>query len=209
MKTIFLSASIPVKERHIKYRETVDVLAIRDSVLALVNICLENDIKIIWGGHPAITPLVYEAIRNYAKRYNQSFTDKLLKEYIQKHVHIFQSYWWKGSYTKDNEKFDNITYVKKDKDKFSSLLILRQQMFRVNNFAAGIFIGGMEGVEEEYALFKNSYPKALLLPIASSGAAARILFDAESNIFDSELLTNYAYNALYQKHLINKLLGKI
>lgn len=82
-------------------------------------------------------------------------------------------------------------------------------MFRVNNFAAGIFIGGMEGVEEEYALFKNSYPKALLLPIASSGAAARILFDAESNIFDSELLTNYAYNALFQKHLINKLLGKI
>jgi len=46
-------------------------------------------------------------------------------------------------------------------------------------FDAGIFIGGMDGVEEEFYLFRRMHPSAHLLPIASIGAAAAILYDQE------------------------------
>ncbi len=38
LKNIFLSASIPFKERHEKYYNTADIIAIRDSVIALASL---------------------------------------------------------------------------------------------------------------------------------------------------------------------------
>jgi hypothetical protein len=61
MTNIFLSASIPLPERHPKYYETADLIAIRDAVIALASIALPNH-RIIWGGHPSITPLIYYVI---------------------------------------------------------------------------------------------------------------------------------------------------
>ena len=42
IKNIFLSASIPVEERDRKYIETADVIAIRDSVIALASVILPH-----------------------------------------------------------------------------------------------------------------------------------------------------------------------
>ena len=57
VKNIFLSASIPLPSRDAKYIETADIIAIRDAVIALTTVVLPHH-RIIWGGHPSITPLI-------------------------------------------------------------------------------------------------------------------------------------------------------
>ena len=57
MRSVFLSASIPLPDRDARYWQTADVIAIRDSIRALVSVVVPTG-QIIFGGHPAITPLI-------------------------------------------------------------------------------------------------------------------------------------------------------
>lgn len=74
-------------------------------------------------------------------------------------------------------------------------------MFKENEFAAAIFIGGMEGIFDEYMLFRAAHPNALILPVASTGAAARILFVNGENPYNERLAGDYAYMALFRELL--------
>ena len=56
----------------------------------------------------------------------------------------------------------------------------------------------MEGVEEEFQLFKQLHPSALLLPVASTGAAAKILYENMDQKPDKRLLNDFAYMALFK-----------
>jgi hypothetical protein len=49
-------------------------------------------------------------------------------------------------------------------------------------FIAGVFIGGMEGVEEEYDMFLRLQSGIPAYPIASTGAAAAKLFDGSPDL---------------------------
>ena len=64
-----------------------------------------------------------------------------------------------------------------------SLYYMRIQMLKEHNIFAGIFIGGMEGIEEEFNLFKEIYPENPIYLIGSSGGASKILFE---NYFKKE-----------------------
>ena len=59
LKKIFLSASIPYSNRDPKFYTTADIIAIRDSIRALATIVIPKT-HLIWGGHPAVTPLIRE-----------------------------------------------------------------------------------------------------------------------------------------------------
>jgi SLOG cluster3 family len=48
------------------------------------------------------------------------------------------------------------------------------------SFNAGIFIGGMEGVEDEYAMFIRFHHGVPAFPIASTGAATAKIFDLDT-----------------------------
>jgi len=179
---IFLSASIPFKERDQKYIDTADVVAIRDAVKALATVVIPKS-HLIWGGHPAITPLIRHAIRG-------------MKQDIKNHVTLYQSNYFVDMFPEDNNYFENLVIVPKATNRDDSLKNMRLSMMK-NNFRVGIFIGGMEGVEEEYELFRNHHPNALILPIASTGAAARIIYN--TNKFKNERLeSDYAYMALFR-----------
>ena len=193
IKNIFLSASIPLLERHSKYLETVDITAIRDAIIALTTAALPY-CKLIWGGHPSITPLIY----NVMKKKNLN---------IQEHVVLYQSLFFENKFPSDNNNFENIILTEKGDDQASSIKIMRDKMFKKNKFAAAVFIGGMEGIEDEYNMFKERHPNALLLPIASTGAATRIIYD---NSFPLEsknerFLKDYGYMSLFQEFLIDKI----
>lgn len=219
MKNIFLSASIPLPERHPKYYESADIIAIRDAVIALSRLVLAKH-RIIWGGHPSITPLIYYVIErmliNKLKRddwelpLNKKERDTIerkLKGEIQQHVKIYQSLYFKDKFIPENEKFENITYTDAFEDIPSSIQHMRQQMFSENDFVAAVFIGGMEGVEDEYKMFREYHPSALLLPIASTGAAAKIVYDTMLPIEmkEEKLLKDYNYTSLFQKYLLDKI----
>lgn len=193
MKNIFLSASIPLPERHPKYYVTADIIAIRESIIALTTIVLPHH-RIIWGGHPSITPLIYYVMKKMGLN-------------IQEHVKLYQSLFFKDIFPPDNNKFENIEFTQNMGDIHSSIQRMREQMFRENEFVAAVFIGGMDGIEVEYNMFKEIYPEALLLPIASTGAATKIVYDnlLAEEFKEERLLNDYGYTSLFQKMLIDKI----
>jgi hypothetical protein len=193
LKNIFLSASIPLPERHPKYFETADIVAIRDATIALTTVVLPK-YKIIWGGHPSITPLIYYVMEKLGLN-------------IQEHVKLYQSLRFADLFPEDNNKFENIVFTDSLQDIPSSIHLMRERMLSENEYSAAVFIGGMNGVEDEYKMFKEKHPNALLLPIASTGAAAKIVYDnlLPSNFKNERLLKEYGYMSLFQDLLIDKI----
>jgi hypothetical protein len=192
LNKIFLSASIPYPERDRKYYNTADIMAIRDAVKGLAAIVIPK-MELVWGGHPAITPLVREVVGD---------ADGSLKKYVT----LYQSNYFKGRFPQEVGEFEDVQFTEaatglfKDEEekKAASLEIMRRQMLGNNRFVAGIFVGGMEGVEAEYRIFRELQPNALALPVASTGAAAKIIYDSMEPKPDKRLLDGYAYMALFR-----------
>ncbi|MET0464050.1 MAG: hypothetical protein ABW007_12890 [Chitinophagaceae bacterium] len=192
LSNIFLSASIPLKNRDAKYYETADIIAIRDAVIALATAILPKH-KLIWGGHPSITPLIYFVIQKLGLD-------------IQEHLTIYQSLYFEEKFPEDNNKFENVLLTDNLGTEELSVLHMRQRMFSENKFTAGVFIGGMEGLEVEFKMFRESYNNALLLPIASTGAAARLMYDnLNADKKNERMLNDYGYLSLFQELLLEKL----
>lgn len=191
LNNIFLSASIPYAERDAKYYETADIVAIRDAVRALATVVVPT-CHLIWGGHPSITPLI-------------RFVCDRMKVNLKSHVSLYQSLYFEDKFPPDNFAFENIILTPRGDNLKESLIVMRKALMEDNEFVAGVFIGGMEGIEEEFELFRKNNPTALALPIASTGAAARILFDRNSDEYDRRLLNDYAYMAMF-RDLLSKFL---
>ena len=193
IKNIFLSASIPLPERDAKYIDSADIIAIRDAVIALTSIVLPK-YRLVWGGHPSITPLVYHVCQK-------------MKIDIQEHVHLYQSKFFEKFYPEDNNKFKNVTLTDVRGDKDESLKFMREEMLGSGDFYAGVFIGGMDGVEDEYKMFREAHPEALIIPLASTGAAAKIIFDSfePREQMDERFLKDYSYTSLFHTLLIDKI----
>lgn len=189
IKNIFLSAGVPTADRNPVYYETADIIAIRDSVIALASTVLAtNDYHLIWGGQPAITPLIALVL----ERYNLKMSDR---------VTLYQSYEFDRFFPKDNDNVGRIIYTEKRESRSASLQLMRTHMIGDHDYAAAVFIGGMEGILEEYAIFKEFHPRVPCLPIASTGAAARLLYDEHSDEFDVRLLTELSYTSLFKELL--------
>lgn len=192
IKNIFLAASVPLPERDPKYIETADIVAIREAVIALCTVVLPTN-RLIWGGHPSITPLIYYVMERLGLK-------------IQDHVWLYQSRFFESKFPKDNNKFENVILTANTGEIESSKLLMREKMLS-NEFAAGIFIGGMDGVEDEFRLFTKYHPGIPVLPIGSTGAAAKVLYDEnrETLALDRRLLEDYTYFSLFKDLLIEKL----
>lgn len=188
LNKIFLSASIPYQDRDKKYYDTADVVAIRDAVRALATIVIPKA-HLIWGGHPSITPLI-------------RFVMDRMKVDLKQHVTLYQSLFFEDKFPKDNFSFENIILTPKAQDIKESLIVMRKSLIEENDFSVGIFIGGMEGIIDEFEMFIIAHPKAMVLPIASTGAAAKILFDRLKTKLDIRLLNDYAYMALFRDLLV-------
>lgn len=184
---IFLSASIPDPRRDPKFIETADVTAIRDAVRALATVVLPKHL-LVWGGHPAITPMIRLVAQS-------------LEVSVQKHVTLYQSEFYRGVAPKDNDRFEHIEWVPAvENNKEKSLLEMRTRMLN-GPYRAGLFIGGMEGVFQEFEMFQKRHPEVPVFPIASTGAAARTLYERSPERYPRVLMDEYAYISLFHKLL--------
>ena len=114
MDSIFLSASVPVNGRG-DYYETADPFLIQCAVREFA-IAVVRKMKIVWGGHPAITPMIWSICEDLGVDYTRS-------------VVLYQSRFFEGRYPEENERFDNVVYtdvVPNDLD--GSLHLMRQEM---------------------------------------------------------------------------------
>lgn len=186
-RNIFLSASVPKAGR--EFFGTEDVIAIRDSVIALASAVLANpDYHLIWGGHPSVTPLITLVL----DRYNLKMSDR---------VTLYQSAHFKDNFPPQNKDV-GIRIITEDKgDIPSSVKLMREKMFGDNDFYAAVFIGGMNGILDEYKMIKDYHPAVRCFPIASTGAAARALYDEHPGEFDERLLTELSYTSLFKELL--------
>lgn len=190
IKNIFLSAGVPTADRNSVYFETADIIAIRDSVIALASTVLAaNNYHLIWGGQPAITSLIALVL----ERFNLQMSDR---------VTLYQSYEFERFFPKENDNVGRIIYTEKRESRDASLHLMREHMIGDHIYTAAVFIGGMEGILDEYAIFKLLHPNVPCFPIASTGAAARILYNEHSGEFDDELLSELSYTSLF-KELFN------
>lgn len=172
MKTkpaIFLSASIPTPGRA-PFDQDVQRYEIREAVLGLVTICRDMELRLGFGGHPAISPLVHhaaEALGNLADitiYQSEFFRDRMPAVALAFPGLIFTL----AVHDPDQTCRDNLR---------ASVGVMRDQM--INTFAGGylaaVFIGGMDGIEDEFKRFGARYPTAPRLPISSTGGATRLL----------------------------------
>ena len=188
---LFLSASVPVVGRADgKYLASADIIAIRDAVIALSSVVLPH-YHLIWGGHPSITPLIANVLRHSNKKVNSSVT-------------VYQSGFFAKEFPSDNKDIEHIVVTKDLGDRDKSLEIMRKEMIVENDFAAAVFIGGMNGVEDEYKIFVDSHSGANTFPVASTGAAALLLYESNKEIYDERLKVDMAYSSLFKDLLMSK-----
>lgn len=186
MSSIFLSASVPLIERG-TYHETANPFLIQCAVRELV-ISVIREHQIVWGGHPAITPMIWTICEDLGISYADS-------------VILYQSRFFKEWFPEENSRFRNVIYtdaVCEDREK--SLALMRNEMIARSDFVAAVFIGGMEGIEEEHRIFKKFHPSAKILPVPSPGGAALEIAKRE-NYFQGSDLENVDFANLFHSHL--------
>src|SRR4051812_11293447 len=102
MINIFLSASVPLPTRHREFFDTADVIAIREAIKALVETVLDDSI-IVFGGHPAITPLIALLMRSMSPD-------------LKRRVVLFQSAFFESEFVEENAEFIDFQIVPADGD---------------------------------------------------------------------------------------------
>ena len=228
-KTVFLSASIPIKGRDPFYSDFEERSAfyrrnIREAVLALVGVCYELDLDLVFGGHPAITPLVHRAAKSLGhdfgsispeefgplgeqmtqsvpRKNHDSSGDRRLDRVAWKIV-VYQSMYYENFFPPEVRDFQNrhagffepvpalsefpVPLSAKDINQHAAQLNIAAMRDRMINdfdgqYCCGVFIGGMEGIMDEFARFRSSWPDAPCLPLTSTGGATAMGWPTSSD----------------------------
>ena len=188
MINVFLSASVPLPNRDRRFMELADVIAIRESVKALVTEVIPKGV-IVFGGHPAITPLIALLLRG-------------LGADAVRRVILYQSAFFTEQFGKENDEFLDVRIIPAvANSRDESLRSMRAHMIGDTPFQAGVFIGGMEGVLDEFALFEQLHPRAARWPIASTGAAAKEIFEEAGERRPELFADEMTYSTLFRRLL--------
>jgi hypothetical protein len=157
---IFLAAGLPERDLG-KYMP--NHLAVCNAIGALLAESVRDRLLVL-GNHPSISPLVVEAARSLDAIEN---------------VRLYGSDFFRSELLTSTETDLQVIWteaVPGDRDR--SLRLLYEKMIRSQSFVAAFFMGGMGGVEEEWAIFCKEHPHAAALPVGSTGGAARLLWQS-------------------------------
>lgn len=173
MSAIFLSASVPIVGRG-SYYESADPFLIQSAVREFVTVALGRRV-IVWGGHPAITPMVWAVCEDLGVDFAKA-------------VVLYQSRFFADTFPEENRRFGNVEYVDAvPQDREASLLRMRTAMLSRTDLAAAVFIGGMEGILAEHAMFTELHPGAKILLVPAAGGATRQLAESLGAVSEAAL----------------------
>jgi hypothetical protein len=186
MNAIFLSASIPVIGRG-DYFQTADPFLIQTAVREFLTLALGRR-RIIWGGHPAITPMVWAVCEDLGVNYADA-------------VVLYQTRFFEELFPDENKHFANVKFFDAvEGDKEASLLTMRRAMLSRSDLEAAVFIGGMEGILVEHSLFTELNPSAKVFAVPSPGGAARQLAQTLHHLSEADI-TNVDFARLFYEKL--------
>ena len=190
---VFLSASVPDPRRDPVYARTAKPARIAEAVSMLAGVVLPRA-ELVFGGHPAISPLVLAIARQLGA------VDRVV---------IYQSEFFRSVVPVDSVAFPRLTWTAEVVgDRAASLRAMRGEMIGRRAFGAGFFVGGMDGVEEEYAMFRALQPNAVAFPVGSTGGAAGVLLDNGEGPSDAGERAALGGDLVYA-HMFEKLLGLV
>jgi hypothetical protein len=211
--TIILSASVPSGKRSEKYQQDfVKIknaqIQIEEAIVGLSRNIFQKKGRIIFGGHPSISPLVAMVAGEFHNRQNDS-EDTSRNENQQKPIVIFQSRAYEAVIPADTtnllnqgdsavvwteavngEAFDK---AKAGQEQCTGSLALMRRHMMEKNADALVCMGGMEGVEREFDLFSKMHPDKPIYILETTGGASRILAErargAMVNVIDSNIIS--------------------
>lgn len=169
--SVFVSASIPDPTR---WPGEFDALAITDAVTATARAILTQSGTIVTAAHPTIAPLLLyvagefpstdrPSVVVYQSRLFEGMLPEATTRFEREGVGMIQ---WTEAVTGDAP-----TPGRWDR----SLRLMRVTMLRDSAPVAAIFVGGMEGIIEEHALFREMYPRRPWYALGRPGGMARNL----------------------------------
>lgn len=182
---VFLSASVPTRE---PYRaEGVRRADVEEAVISLARAVFSEGGRLVFGGHPAISPLVAMVAGEYLSPptaessenrttpiliyQSEPFREHLPSETLQMYRQGYASIQWTHGVGGEQfliERAGQLQCVK-------SLRHMRERMIQETKPEAMVCIGGMEGVEEELKVFAEFRGGAPVYVIASTGGAAALI----------------------------------
>jgi hypothetical protein len=226
---VFLSASEPYEGRPREFRDSQNLVNIRAAVRAICAHVLRQG-PLVFGGHPAITPLargIADRIRNDTQRKDpKAAAPRLLmfqsRLYVSKESpdvalidahdadgRIASKVGWRNM-SLLRMRYEMLGYKNaaplqpKLKSFQFELGERRRKQLGTTDFRAAFFVGGMEGVISEFHIFRSFHPQTPAYPLASTGAAARVLLDG-AGISNANLKTalekDTAYSLLLEQLL--------
>ena len=193
-RTVFLAASVPDSERHPEYLQIADApFQIEQAVVSLARAVFSEGGRLVFGGHPSISPLVAMV----AGEYREPLRAEEHEERPVAQVAIYQSEAFREVIPHDTDLLIRMGLAEEhwipavDGERFVrgkgsggvqcplSLKVMRERMIDETRPAAMVCIGGMEGVEAEVRLFGK---RGIVFTLARTGGAAAILSQEAADV---------------------------
>lgn len=191
-RTVFLSASIPDPSR---WNGFFDPLEITDAVVSVARAVLSAGAVLVTAAHPTIAPLIlYVAaeLPDRAERYVVVYQSAVFDDILPEATRRFEA---EGI----GEIIRTPAVRSEPADPSSapgSLAVMRRQMLTETQPAAGIFIGGMAGIPDEYALFSEILPGRPTYAFGFPGGEARALAESLQSPLSDQLRDGSVYPTL-------------
>lgn len=218
--TIVLSASVPSTKRSERYQENYTKiknaqLQIDEAVIGLSRNVFQAGGRMIFGGHPSISPLVAMVATEF--KINMEIEDIRRNETGKKKISIYQSKAFQKTIPKettslfelgysdiiwteavDNEEYKGDNPLSPNEQCKKSLHRMRERMIE-GDVDALICIGGMDGVEEEFNLFRELHPYKPVFILQSTGGASKILAEIFSGLEVVKIFDGVNYSNMQQE----------
>lgn len=156
MSSIFLSASVPREDG--PYQEQYDAMLIQAALRTFLYTVIGRK-HLVFGGHPTITPLILAVCQDVGVDFDSAVT-------------VYQSKFFQDIVPEVNESLKSVVWVPAAESRAGSLALLRARMIRANSYEVAAFIGGDDGIIEEYKAFRQHHRETKIIALHSPGGAA-------------------------------------
>ena len=194
-RSVFLAASIPEPAR---WEGDFDPLEITDAVASAARAVLTSSGTVVTAAHPTIAPLLLYLAAEFPASDRPGvvvYQSRLFESVLPQATRRFAEAGFGDVRWTDAVQGDIPEPGRWDQ----SLLRMRETLLTETQPVAAIFIGGMGGIPEEHALFRQMLPQRPWYAIGRPGGAARDLSRAWDGDLQAELLDGAVYPSMMRR----------
>ncbi|MCW2750507.1 MAG: hypothetical protein JWR83_1617 [Aeromicrobium sp.] len=197
-RAVFLSASIPDPAR---WEGNFDAREITDAVVAACRAVLTVGGTLVTAAHPSIAPLLLYVAGEFPPQAGRepmvvTYQAALFENVMPEATLRFADSGVGEFRITPAVEGDEPTPGRWDR----SLRLMRETMFAQAAPVAAIFVGGMDGIREEFELLKEMNPEAAFYPLAQPGGeSARLEAEQESDAVRELLATSDVYPTIFRE----------